>query len=94
MVKSINMVLKSCGLALDTETTRDGKPRVRHSTYRLDRDKVAIMVELVKLKTRSLTCPVVNTHARAALAACVLPTYGHLVAPLTPATYKFEPELM
>jgi hypothetical protein len=77
-VKAVNMVLNAAGLALDGRV-QVKKKRIVTITYRLNADKVAEMMERVKLRLRGGFCEPSNAHARAALAACTLPMYGHLI---------------
>ena len=81
--KALNMVLGVAGLSLEGETTRARKGGgVREATtrnYRLSADSVGEMLELVKLWLARVGATPSSPHALAALEACTLPKYGHLV---------------
>lgn len=81
--KAVNMVLGAVGLKLRaTKEARPGKGATRKrskSDYRLDPQRVAEMVELVKLRLRANGHVPDSEHARATLDACELPLYGRLV---------------
>jgi hypothetical protein len=81
VVKAVNMVLNATGLSLAGTTVRVQVKKQRSATtsYRLYSADVAEMTEQVKLHLRGAFCHPSNAHARAALEACTLPMYGHLI---------------
>jgi hypothetical protein len=88
VVKAINMVLGAVGLRIvvcNTTRTRAAGSRTRLSSYTLDADAVATMVELVKLKTRSMHVQPACDHVRDALDSCTLPKYGCLIDNAAPS---------
>jgi hypothetical protein len=82
--KAVNMVLGAVGLKLratkrERSAGKGGARKLRTTEYRLEPERVAEMVELVKLRLRTNGHVPENEHARARLGACELPKYGRLV---------------
>lgn len=97
ITKSVNMVLGSIGIKLISSQTRprnsEGKQKILFSDYRLCPDSVDNMLELSKLRLRTFKLrdkeEPENKHAGAALQACQLPKYGHLLVDQRAALRKF-----